>query len=671
MKNLAHWIATRARRNRSRIFLEDALIGGNFLRYAFTRLRIFLLQRSVVTLLHVIEFTFLYRIFSGKQLVSVLVLQNSFTLVSAFWWGALEALRTKIRSMSHYHERPQVELLLSRWLYRSLSASALILTLTCIYLSLSQSGSILRWVIASYAFRLSLEIPIRTFHSGAFAIKRIYRPLFAIFAIEFLGFALILIFWRFVGIYGFPLASGLTAVFSAGLAYHYIRNTYQKLRIRLRPFRWKLIRASREEWRALPQLIVPGVSYALMRLGSFLVIAFAGVKSGTAVSRGVPLYLLFHFLNPLIAAGVDWAQIFYFDFKKLASETHGQFAVYFRKKVDSLADFIGVIFSSLSLVAGLLYFGSGSLTPLCVLSLFFVFRARLATWQVKAFTEENYKLLFWINALVGVGLFAQRSFELTTVQRMLYVSALFALSYGLTLLAIPRQAARQQTPTPQEETLHNWIHRVSQLREPVRLSTATLLEVHQTVAIRRVIETLLEQISGTVTRPQKKVLCWYETASAPPLTQAELILTTGGLLKTLEHTPICANGAEALENFRQRKFLPPDSQLPERPSTSGGTAFTRLELARRFRSEFPQGVHFEVQDARPPALARYTALERRLILNHALRFRQKRNTRQKGFSLDVTAFAPQGEIQMIFILEKSEDPKLRTRWREHLQILNL
>ncbi len=94
---LAAWLRTRA--GDGVAALEQALLGGGFWRFAVRRLWVFLFARGWATALHVVELTFLAEIFSARSFVASLALQNATLVIDAFWWGALEGLRRRIRAI--------------------------------------------------------------------------------------------------------------------------------------------------------------------------------------------------------------------------------------------------------------------------------------------------------------------------------------------------------------------------------------------------------------------------------------------------------------------------------------------------------------------------------------------------------------------------------------------
>src|SRR5262245_43057631 len=99
MSELATWLERQAEREERAVYLEEALLGNRFWAYAWYRLRYFFVRYVVGSLTHAATVLLLYRFFDGQAFVAVLLAYAGTSVVSSFWWGALEALRGDVRKL--------------------------------------------------------------------------------------------------------------------------------------------------------------------------------------------------------------------------------------------------------------------------------------------------------------------------------------------------------------------------------------------------------------------------------------------------------------------------------------------------------------------------------------------------------------------------------------------
>ena len=90
--------------------------------------------------------------------------------------------------------------------------------------------------IGSFFLQVFLECFLTTYHAGAYAIWRIYRPFKWFFGVAAFNFLLLMILWKLLGAIGLPIAFTLGLLLSAGVRFYYISETYRKLG--LNPLNW-------------------------------------------------------------------------------------------------------------------------------------------------------------------------------------------------------------------------------------------------------------------------------------------------------------------------------------------------------------------------------------------------------------------------------------------------
>src|SRR3954454_3472882 len=172
LERLTRWLQQRKVVSQERVSLEEALLGGRFLRYARYRLVGFALSRLLGALTHVLEFTFLLSVFRARGVIASLGLQNAGLLVEAFWWGCLEIIRAHIRAEV---AKSAIVNRITRWLTWSLRLGLVALVVPCaISLTLCLTEKRRVNVLDAYALvcgaRLAIDLVARTYYSGIYAL---------------------------------------------------------------------------------------------------------------------------------------------------------------------------------------------------------------------------------------------------------------------------------------------------------------------------------------------------------------------------------------------------------------------------------------------------------------------------------------------------------------------
>src|SRR5690349_1095669 len=149
------------------------------------RLRYALLVDGITFVVHVAEFLIILTVLGGLAAYTVMILRVGSLLVSGAWWGLLEVMRERVRGLSESADRDGIEREIGAWLVLSVIAAAMVTLAGALVLSalLPQDGDTIGHV---YAFliviELAMRMPVRVLHSGMFATRRVYRPLWTLFA---------------------------------------------------------------------------------------------------------------------------------------------------------------------------------------------------------------------------------------------------------------------------------------------------------------------------------------------------------------------------------------------------------------------------------------------------------------------------------------------------------
>jgi hypothetical protein len=530
-------------------------------------------------------------------------------------------------------------------------------------------------------FRLAAELVTRCYHSGIYAVRRVFRPLPAIVAVELVSLAGVLLLWPWIGGWAFPVAATVATAVVTILAFHYTGRLYrffgfapvESLDLR-RPY---LPRRER-----LGELFAAGTSSAFMSLDALLLLAVLGSGSGP-LGSGALLVLLFA-VSPTIRAGSEWAQLLYFDLKRLEIRVFRNLRRAFDRQVLRLSGVIGLSFWALACLIGTAVVGRSLGDLYWLLLPFFVCRSLLAAVQMQAFSERAYRPLLANGALCAAG-FGVAGLLLGEREAIL-LAALTAIALAAFVLMYARRHDLERTLRSRDVLwLSEWLAELRSVRGPVRVASVRLCDPPGRIGLseehgpdggdrwRR--GRLAEQIATRLTRPSGVTLfddssiAWYESARRPSRVGQEWLLTqSGGLVDWLGETGPAADGVSALAAACRERLL--GAELPAGVVPSRRTVGP-VEVRRAFLETFPGGLVYDPQEPVPEQLETLSTADRRLVMLDAVAF--VRDFRESGrrSRFDVTAYCVAGELRQIFLVERPGRRRARARWRAEVRRFNL
>lgn len=675
---LERWFRRRAEHEGRIVVLEEALLGDRLWRYSWYRLRWFFLRYVVESAAHAVTVFLLFRGLAWDNFLLVVVATTLTALILDFWWGALEALRARVRDLHRSGSPHRIPRVIGGWLAFSLALSVGALALGIAWAAwLVADGSFgpADGVIAALALRLALDLPTRCYHSGVFALRRVYRPLTASLAPELLSLAMVLALWPFVGVWAVVASTLSTTLVTTGLTLLYVRRVYHFLGFA--PLREATGAAIRSSLRGTKrESLLGGFSHAVMALDALAVLALLY----RAETDSNALFVLF-LTMPTIRAGADWANILYFDLKRLELRLFTNLRRRFERHTLELAWLLGLAFcaAALGITAA---FDPESVSGLAVpLIGFFVARSLLARAQVQAFAEGAYTAVLTTGALCLVGLGAIGPFASGEAQRLGAV-ALVAAFCAVALSRISQAARAQGEPGTALLTLE-WLRRLGHVRATVRIGSARV--VASTGGAERLDARSredrnrwrLSQLAEHTARVLGKAgaaawigpdrVTWFEPADGRPRVTADLLQrASGGLIGDVRAADY-PNGEEALlgagrdgivgyaSGHLLQAILPVD-----------------VDAARQtFVQLIPGGVVFDPDQSVPPELARLSGSELRAILVDALAFARDLRVGRRRSTYDVTALCSGGELRLVFVADLGASRRARTRWRHLVTTLNV
>lgn len=672
MKQIENWYARAAAKLNRAKYLEDAILDNRYFAYSAYRLRFFFGISLVEAAIHIIEFTILSFIFSQQTLILALILRSFSGLIIAWWWGALESMRERIRDLHREGKAYRVGSIIARWmlLSRVIAAVIMIVTIAAIIFDISRPTrqfDIIHLFAFAIGLQVSLSILTRTYHSIVYAIRRVYRPFLAITSVQLTAFLGTLLIWPLFALWSFPLMLILTALLSAGLTVYYVRRMYRFLNLPAisehpvqRP--WRTIRLV-----LAPKTILAGLAYASIRLDNIIVILlFVSANRGPVDYN---MFLFFYLISPFIHSTYSWAQLFYFDLKRLEMDLLTEMKYRFGRFVRRVSWFIGLTFFVIASLVGTLLIQKNLGILYLLFALFFLFRAQIAFFQIRAFSDHRYGVLLLIGAvIIGAVLFAQNMISGMSERFGFYVFALLSTL----LLLIPGSLFRFSKSSGQKMlSLPEWINRLRGIKSPVRIRAIKIDSEGGDYQVSSIAARLL---GGTAkqtaaTRIGKGRIVWFEHQALKKSPSEQTLFTCGsGMLNSVKSIPYADSGEEALLAAQQGGLL---GSSISNLAIASDRHFDINEITDSFREKFPGGFCFNTRTHRADGPRPLTSEQRREVFYSAIRYSKSPFQRMEPRHFDVSTLLVGNEIRMIFAIPANVASKSRRLWKSFTNEFNV
>jgi hypothetical protein len=472
------------------------------------------------------------------------------------------------------------------------------------------------------------------------------------------------------------LANIFSALLATAFMLHYTSRTYRQLGF----LPWPVARGKAfklpagRSWR---EWLSGGLSYCLMHLDSILVLGLfpAGLGSRGAIRLAVLMFLL----SPLVRAGFDWAQLFYFDLKRLEIPLQQRLKERFEKNILQLAGIIGLVLWGISAVTGTIFYVRSLGLLYILLLFFFLSRSLLAALQMKAYAEGSYSMLLASGALSLSGLIAIGQFISDETAKLGWLVSTIVAS--ALLIVVQRLKAKPLRKDREIRCLHDWISEIRAIRRPLAVSAAAFsnitdgkyrqkstdkdrwshLQLAELMAIRLAHR-------GAVTILSSSRIAWYEPEQGARRISPSWILRQGaGLIESLATIGKQADGPSAVHAMRAAHLLGPEFPISKK-RTSGVTSHIVRDTFARLA---PQGIVFSPDEPAHPLLASLSSRERRDILWDATAYLSELRLERRRSPFHVTAYCEAGALRLIFLLDGQTPRRIRAKWESTIRRLNL
>ncbi len=720
------WFGRQAARERSTVRLEDALLGRRFAAYFVHRLRFFGIRYAAATGVQLVKVLVLHRLLGTTGFLAVIALVATAGLLGGGWWGALEILRARVRVLYRFESPMAVGREVARWIVRAVRVGLVVAVVAVAYLCLRVVvGAGLTPVdlaVAAVLLRSAVDLPIRAYHAGAFALRRVYRPWASILVLEVLGLGSLLVLAPVVGAWAIGVSEIAMAVAFGTIAVRYTARTHRLLGIAphrlvsvgavFRPFRQRRGRrgpAPRRTGSAgAAEFGLAALAGMAMSLDSLVVLAAISVG---AAARETWLAVLMAGIGPTIRAGFDWSQLVYFDLKRLDAPLFANL----RRRLDRaslvLALVLGCLFSAVAVAVAWGPLGVHE-TAIAVLPPFLLAASVLGLSQMQAFTAGAWPRailggVVMITGLVGLRPLAEMGVEPLLVLAVTAAGAVAAVRLGARFgiagggppdILLPTAwltrlrtetgpvvigATRMRAPEPKSAS--------GALADPMVLREWRAMQLGRRLAGRA-------GRRGAVTVIDSDRVAWFVRADPrPAVTSRTVVMEASGRVSELfqaraESGPAALGVVAGWPLFALLRKSRVDAGTADaairadaadaatRADAADGASFAgpdtivadlETEIARRFHAAVRGGIVVRPDRAPPPALAGLDINERRVVLWDAIRHARRLSTRPGHGAWDVTSWCPDGTLGLVFLAPRSAGQRAISRWRRLVRAANL
>ena len=670
MNDIDRWFERAARREDRTVSLYASLLTGKIVRYFGYRMRYALLLDATRYVIHVAEFVIILTSLGGLAAFTVMILRVGSLIVSGAWWGLLEVMRERLRELAQAGDSDAIEREIGRWLALSAVAGTVVIVGGGVALVVlfppdqDPLGTIYAFLIL---IELALRMPVRVLHSGMFATRRIYRPLWSMFAPTAVSLVVI-----GVGVFLYPAGAIVIAIIASNAISIWITVHYTVRAYRLTGL-WPKFggRSIRHLLPSIPPRL--GIEATLsglgLRLDAVAVLLIAGIYStntrafdltaGFSAWRDVDVFQFFYLVLPLFRGSYEATAVFYFDFVRLRRiPAFRQFRVLFFHKLLWMTPVITLFFWSLAIPLVLFVLPDIPFGFLLALLPLFVLRSLIGAYQIRLFAEGQFRTL---NAtiLFSAGLFALVWIDVNPASDLVQITAAMIV---LLIVHINLQHLRDRTTSlPTLLSLGDWIRALAAEPKPVRVGRITVpdwIDSRQKSNAVKVMRETFDDAGHLAFRSSSNLVFYQRITGDDAERQPHLALqtTTGGAANRAEIVPTATeNGREALDRIITQGWLQPvDDDLSNSPDV----------LAAEFPAIFPDGVVVDLETRAGRRAAR--AMQQSVLvglLPAAMKSIDQGTVVASVSNRWVTPVFYEGKLRLIFVLPAEFDTDRLRHWR--------
>ncbi|MCB0353354.1 MAG: hypothetical protein KDD64_07520 [Bdellovibrionales bacterium] len=646
MTAIDEWYASEKRSFDRIVGLEEALLFERQSAYLWYRLRFLVLRLAFHTLSHLVELFLFLEFLNRRELSTFLFLIVAFGLCHGFWWGALESLRDKARTLSREGNgrsiprlvQPYIQLGILLSLVTLVGGGAGLLLILALGISFSNFSLVL---IVLYLVRLAIQFPVQAHYAAVYAIRRIYRPIASIVAVDLIGFLLVVSLYPVAGHWVFPIVIAISTLVGTWLTLHF--TSEMRAILGWEPVReFPLFDRPRSLARDIHSKLFywGGFAGATLRFDAIVILV-----AGIAHFRGAEItpYILLYSISPQVHASHDWSQIFYFDFKKLELDLFSNFHTRFLRTIRRVSVALALLTWMFALLTLKVFFTDLSAIVLWSLFPFFLIRSFLSVEQITQFVQFRYSSLI-LSGVVFTGVFAAGMWISTNLVEVLLSITFAAGGAWLSLSYVPSTSMRRSEGMailPSE-----FFSRLSDDSRGPGILLASFRWQDGFQSLSDMLESVCEEIgdSGFISLwGRNSLLLWSPTGLDPESLSKTLVRESGGSLLELREVKQ-VNG----------RWNPGDFGLDFAVGGDG----EREELLKKVQEIWPSAVFVSVEPSEG-TVRLPTELESKLprfgLLRDAAYFAKRLSFRPTRSEWFVATICRKSAIEGLVFLEASED----------------
>jgi hypothetical protein len=659
MNAIDKWLLKQADRENKIPSLIDALLSNRVSPYVIYRLKFLSTRIFVELLITIIEFTFFFSLLKREHVQVLLMAKIATVLFSAFLWGALELPRTRLRSLMDSGRRILVQIEIRNWLFLASIISAILLSISLIYLIISSTqGDGLNYVefyMFASLLKISLDVFVRTFHSCIYAMSRIFRPLFIIVLFQLTLFSCSLVLWYFIGPWALPMTQFLVSFLLSGIMIYYTNLQYKRLKLPSEKITSK-IKLPRINIKEFIFFLTTGFSNLFLQLEAVLVLVF--LRSGQFNVQLINYALFFFLISPLLKGAFDWARLFYFDYKRLEIGIFSNFRAQLNRFLNVVSVISAIVFWFFAVIVSLIFFKSLSLNLALVLLFAFITRSILGSYQIRAFSNSRYLelLLSEIIFIISISFvfFLKTNSSITDLIINISLIEILSLIPIIIISFMPFRIWQEKYIYPYTE----WLNIVKKFKSPCRIGIIKFNINEENNLIQQKAFLIKKRLgkSGIVSFLDHKSIIFLERKNLKIITKGALFILFSGTIKKIHLSEMHLNGYKALLSLQ--------SKISQKE-------YSEEDLVHEFKRLFPDGDIIHIGKNNDTSVTRHMRTsDRRAIFSEAIRFSKKLLKGSNKLRYDVSSYSPKGELKLVFLSKKRVDIKKWIKWLDILDNIN-
>lgn len=405
MQHLTHWFQQQKLRQDRIVSIFAAAMTNKMSQYLFYRLRYFSFNALILSACYLIEFYFIYYYMARGNAQIILAFRFLTIGIPPIWWSMTERLRTQIRNYRDQNYYDGMSAKIKLWLGYSLLIVFFLfvaIIIAIVYWShhpVAHAQLLNRVYIITILLQVAVSLPIRVLHSAIYALRRISRPFLSLSIAHLLTLLLIIFTYPVLKDYCLAFSYLIGAIITTIISLYYTLRMNRIINILPRPLVKLPIYGKRINFKK---------AYAVRFEPDMLILMLVGIS--LAVPFFLTFYVFHYHANIINLAAIflisqqfyqvgSWPQLFYFDFKKLASP----FDKLVKKKLDDSLYPVAIIIAGIMwlLSAYLLYLFFGWSWLIVILLPIYILRSLYGLKVMQKFCSEDY-LSIVISALIAI-----------------------------------------------------------------------------------------------------------------------------------------------------------------------------------------------------------------------------------------------------------------------------